>query len=110
MPRRSYKKRKVARPVPFKGAFSLLLLFLLALFLLGFFGDRGFIRGYQLYQEVSEVRQGINRLKQENRRLGEMQKQLDANPRIIERRAREDLGLVRKNELVYLFVPAAENK
>lgn len=72
---------------------------------LGFFGDRGYWRGYQIYQETQRAQLEIDRLTLENQRLAAVLRDLDTNPRLLERKAREDLGLARRDELVYLFIP-----
>lgn len=101
---RAIRKKRVKSKRRLSGLALFALCYLAALFLLGFFGDRGFIRGFQLLREKRFVENNILRLKEENRRLEQMLKEFASNPRIAERKAREDLGLVRANELVYLFV------
>ncbi len=103
------KRRKRAvytAPTWLKWMKLLCVLYLVFLFLHGFFGERGFIRGYHIHREISRVRADIERLEQDNRRMEAVIKDVESHPVVMERKAREELGLARPDELVYVFVPS----
>ncbi len=85
---------------------SLLLgLALLALLVHDVFGDHGLLAMRRTQKEVGKLREEIQQLDQENARLAEEVKALKNDPRIIERIAREEMGLARPGELVFKLPP-----
>jgi cell division protein FtsB len=83
----------------------LLALALLALLVHDVFGDHGFLAMRRTQKEVEKLREEIQQLDQENARLAEEVKALKSDPRIIERIAREEMGLARPGELVFNLPP-----
>jgi cell division protein FtsB len=75
---------------------------LIALAVGSVFGDRGLLNLVQKRREVDELREQIDSLRAENASLGGEIKALRESPRAIERLAREQLGLARPDETVFL--------
>ncbi len=69
------------------------------------FGDRGLLNLVQKRQQVDELQQEIETLRGENARLAGEVAALRSSPRAIERVAREQLGLARPDETVFLLRP-----
>src|SRR5688572_12728368 len=67
------------------------------------FGDRGFLQLVRQQQRAEELAREIEALRQENRRLAVEITALRSDPRAIERLAREELGLARAGETVFLI-------
>jgi len=84
----------------------LLALALLALLVHDVFGDHGLLAMRRTQKEVEKLREEIQQLDRENARLAEEVKALKNDPRIIERIAREEMGLARPGELVFKLPPA----
>lgn len=76
----------------------------LALALL-FWGEKSVLRIWALHQETQHTRQQVEALTVKNQRLRSQIETLRRDPRAVERIAREELGLVRADEIVYRFVP-----
>jgi cell division protein FtsB len=65
------------------------------------FGADGFLAMRRTQREIPRLRQEIEHLNTENRQLAEHVKALKSDPRIIERIAREEMGLARPGELIF---------
>ena len=76
---------------------------LIALVVGSVFGDRGFLNLVENRRHVSELRLEIESLRSENARLAGEVSALRSSPRAIERLAREQLGLARPDETVFLL-------
>ena len=76
---------------------------LLALVVGSIFGDRGLINLFQKREQVQILRQEIEALRADNARLVREIAALKQSPRAIERLAREELGLARPDETVFLI-------
>ena len=76
---------------------------LLALVVGSIFGDRGLINLFQKREQVHMLRQEIAALKADNARLVREVAALKESPRAIEQLAREELGLARPGETVFLI-------
>ena len=94
--------RVLRRRLLFAGA-GLFGLYLLIPLLLG---DMGIVHWLKLRQLRRQLLGGIESLSAQNRELGREIERLRSDPEMIERIAREQLGLVRPGELVYKFQPA----
>jgi cell division protein FtsB len=82
----------------------LLLISIMAFFTV--FGDKGLLRAYRLKKELQSIERENKKLEQENEKLREEIKRLDDktyDPKYIEMLAREELGLVKKGEIVFEF-------
>lgn len=67
------------------------------------FSDLGLVRYYALHGEYTGVQKEIRNLEAENDRLRNNVEALKTDPEVIEKLAREKLGLVREGEIVYQF-------
>jgi cell division protein FtsB len=76
---------------------------LLALVVGSIFGDRGLINLFQKREQVLTLRREIAALKADNAHLVREIAALKQSPRAIERLAREELGLARPDETVFLI-------
>jgi cell division protein FtsB len=76
---------------------------LIALLVGSVFGDRGFLNLVDKRRHVAELRAEIESLRAENTRLANEVVALRTSPRAIERLAREELGLARPDETVFLI-------
>jgi cell division protein FtsB len=87
------------------------LLALAALFLLmdDVFGAHGFVAMRRMEEGISKARKEIERLNTENRDLGEQVKALRSDPQLIEKIARDELGLVRPGEVIIRIPQAPAN-
>jgi cell division protein FtsL len=71
------------------------------------FGDRGILNMLGEREKVESLRAELDELKAENARLSAEIADLRTSPRAIERLAREQLGLARPDETVFLIREAA---
>ena len=67
------------------------------------FSNSGLYRLNELRVERAEVDEEISRLSQEIRQLRAQVKRIKEDPAAVERVARDELGLIRKTEVVYQF-------
>jgi cell division protein FtsB len=67
------------------------------------FGDRGFLQLVRQQRRAEALAREIEELRMENRRLASEIAALRSDPRAIERLAREELGLSRPGETVFLI-------
>ncbi len=96
---------KVPRePQPIAPVVTSTLLWLILALLVGngIAGDRGLIQGARTQQEVTRLADVIEHLRQENSRLARRSAQLQADPSAIETLAREELGLIRPGEQIFI--------
>jgi cell division protein FtsB len=101
-------ERRFALSVYFPGVFRKKYLFLLALFLsgvilFGVFGGRALMQIHQLKEERNRMQGANARLQEENRKLAEKVNRLKNSKEEVEKVARDELGLVKKGEIVYQF-------
>ncbi len=92
----------------FFGAIQKKYIFFLSLFvsgmlLLAVFGSRGLVQIYRLEEERNRIQMSNARLQEENRKIAEQVQRLRHNKEEVEKVAREELGLVKKGEIVYQF-------
>jgi cell division protein FtsL len=76
---------------------------LIALAMGSVFGDRGVLNLVQKRRQVEALRQEIEALRSDNLRLAAEIADLRTSPRPVERLAREQLGLARPDETVFLI-------
>jgi cell division protein FtsB len=84
---------------------TLLALTVVLLFVHDVFGRHGFIAMRQTQREIHRLRSEVARLNEENVQLADQVKALRSDPRLIERIARDELGLARPGEII-IRVPA----
>jgi cell division protein FtsL len=91
----------------------ILLLILIVLLILGiftFFGEKGIFHLIGLQKELSRIK-GINlKLDEENQNLREEINRLKNDKRYIEEIARKELGMVKENEIIYQFDTPSKEK
>ena len=80
-----------------------LTLFVSGMLLFAIFGSRGLVQIYKLKEERHLIQVKNVRLQEENRKLAEQVKKLKQGKEEVEKVAREELGLVKKGEIVYQF-------
>ena len=85
---------------------------LLILVLLGFalFGDKGILRAVQFNRQKTELQAELQRVEEINSALRQEIKSLRSDRRYIEDIARRELGMVKKDELVYQFTSQGEKE
>ena len=85
-------------------ALSLALFLILAASALNaLFGDRGLLELLKVREEVQSLDREIAMLRAENQRILEEIRSLKTSPMVVERLARENLGLVKPGEVVLLI-------
>ncbi len=84
---------------------TILALFVLALFVQDIFGAHGFLAMRRTQKEIARLRQEIQQVNAENRELAGQIKALKSDPRVIERIAREEMGLARPGEFIFKLPP-----
>ncbi|MCU0242306.1 MAG: septum formation initiator family protein [Vicinamibacteria bacterium] len=90
-----------------KAALLASVLMLIALSVGSVFGDRGILSLLGERLRLQQLAQEIESLRGENHRLAAEVEALRTNPRAIERLAREELGLARPDETVFLIPDSA---
>ncbi len=84
-----------------RNARTILAALVFALLVHDVFGAHGFLAMRRTQKEIERLRQEIQQVNQENRALAEQVKALKSDPRMIERIAREEMGLARPGELIF---------
>jgi cell division protein FtsB len=79
------------------------ILALIALIVGSLFGDRGILHLLAQRERTAALRREIQELRAQNRLLLDEIRALRSDPRAIERVAREELGLAREGETVFLL-------
>ncbi len=67
------------------------------------FGERGLLRIYELNQEQKQIDKRIAEIQHENQKIRITIDALRKDPQKIEMIARQELGLVKPNEIIYQF-------
>ncbi|HXN21854.1 MAG TPA: septum formation initiator family protein [Candidatus Dormibacteraeota bacterium] len=81
---------------------------LLLVFVHDIFGAHGFMAMRRTQKEIERVRVEIERLETENEQLAEQVHALKSDPKLIERIAREEMGLARPGEII-IKLPAKDD-
>ena len=92
---------------PFK---VVLIAILLLIFFLAYLFLSGYLNLRKVGQRLARIEEEKERLVQENKRLEEEIKALEGDPFYIEKIAREELGMVKKGEIVYEIISSEEEK
>ncbi len=80
------------------------LIFGCALLVFMIFAGRGLVQIHQLKEERERAKVTAGRLQEENKRISQQIEKMKKNtPEEVERIAREELGLVKKGEIIYKF-------
>lgn len=91
----------------------LLLLVLISLLILGtltFFGENGILHLFRLQKEFARIKDKNFKLEEENQKLKEEVKRLQSDKRYIEEIARKELGMVKEGEIIYQFDTPSKGK
>jgi cell division protein FtsL len=64
------------------------------------FGTHGFLAMQRTQSEIKKVKANLEQLSKENAALAQEVKDLNTDPRLIEKIARDDLGLARPGEII----------
>lgn len=91
----------------------LLLLVLISLLILGtltFFGENGILHLFRLQKELARIKDKNFKLEEENQKLKEEVKRLQSDKRYIEEIARKELGMVKEGEIIYQFDTPSKGK
>jgi len=102
------KRREAEHPIRSflrRRATLLMGLLLLVLLVHDVFGEHGFLAMRRAQKETEQLRQEIQQLNEDNSRLADEVKALKTDPRIIERIAREEMGLATPGELIFKLPP-----
>ncbi len=87
----------------------LLLAFFLFILVLAFvFGDRGIVEIVRTKRQIRALQQTIAALEADKARLAREIEQLRASPLALEKKARQDLWLMKANEKVVVLLPDAK--
>lgn len=84
---------------------TIFVLLLMALVAHVLFGSHGFLAMRRAQLEVEKLRQEIAQLHADNKQLAEDIQALKSDPQLIERIAREEMGLARQGELIFKLPP-----
>lgn len=79
---------------------GLLGLLLLVMIVHDIFGTHGYLAMRRTQNEIRKVQADLDHLKQENDALEQETKDLKSDPKLIEKIARDDLGLARPGEII----------
>lgn len=85
---------------------GLLGLLVLVLVVHDIFGPHGFVAMRRTQNEIAKVKANLERLNRENVELEQEVKDLKTDPRLIEKIARDDLGLAKPGEII-IKIPQA---
>ena len=79
---------------------GLLGLLMLVMIVHDVFGTHGFLAMRRTQSEITKVKADLDQLSKENAELAQEVKDLNSDPRLIEKIARDDLGLARPGEII----------
>jgi cell division protein FtsB len=99
-----FNKKKENSLIQSRGLALLLIFFLFILILAFVFGDRGIIEIVKTQKQIRTLQQTIKSLELEKQKLSKEIETLRKNPLALEKKARQDLWLMKKNEKVIVLV------
>jgi cell division protein FtsB len=99
--------RQLRKKRPYGRLLLILGLLLICYVYLG--GDYGLLKIWSQRKEIGDLERETHRLQAEQMDLKQECKQLKTDSLYIEKKAREELGMVREDERVYQFVPQADS-
>ena len=77
--------------------------FIVVVFVLAILGDKGFLTYYRLKRERDSIMAYNNELREKNKALTDEIARLKTDERYIAKVAREELGMIGENEVIYKF-------
>ena len=102
--RKSRKPTSSVTPTARRKTLQLLLLFVtLVLVINALVGERGLMETLRARRQYHELKVAIDRLRGENDRLREQARRLRSDPGTIEALARQELGLIRPGEVLFII-------
>jgi len=87
---------------------TIFILLLMALVAHVLFGEHGFLAMRRAQKEVEKLRQDIAQLNADNKQLSEEIQALKTDPQLIERIARQEMGLAKRGELIFKLPPKSK--
>lgn len=99
-----FNKKKENSLIQSRGLTLLLIFFLLILILAFVFGDRGIVEIVKTQNQIKALQQTIKNLELEKQKLSKEIELLKENPMALEKKARENLWLMKKNEKVVVLI------
>jgi len=96
------KKEKNSSSFKKKAITGVVVFFLFVLTVTSFFGKRGLIEIYRTRRKQEVLLQKIKKLEEKKVKLERDIEELRKNPKAIEKKAREKLGLVKEGEIVII--------
>jgi cell division protein FtsB len=110
-PLRRKRVAHVARPVWRRRGLHLLLGFVtLVLVIDALIGEKGLLESMRVGRQYQQLERSVEDLKRENARLRDDARHLTEDPAAIESLAREQLGLMRPGEVVFILKDVKEEK
>lgn len=107
--KRKMKKNKIEFTfVKSRGFLMLVILFVFILILTFFFGDSGIVEIIKTQNKIETLKANITGLQAEKEKLENEIKELEDDPLALEKKAREKLWLMKKNEKVIVIVKQPE--
>lgn len=103
-------KKKKSKFLKSKGFLMLIAIFIFILILTFFFGDSGIIEIIKTQRKIEDLRETVKSLELEKERLIKEIRELKKNPLALEKKAREKLWLMKKNEKVVVIVKDKKEK
>ena len=79
---------------------TLLILVAVVLVVDNIFGTHGYVTLQRRQKEIAALQKQLQQLNEENRQLGEQVRALKSDPQLIEKIARDELGLARPGEVI----------
>lgn len=105
------KKSKTEETFPkSRGLVILVLTLLLILVLTFFFGDSGVFEILRSQDKITELKSDIEKLEKKKKLLKQEIEELEKNPLALEKKAREKLWLMKKNEKVIILMKDKKDK
>jgi cell division protein FtsB len=86
-----------------KGLAIILIGLILLVWYFALFGEKGVIKIIRLRRERDRIIVDVSRMQEENKRLQEEIRRLREDSRYLESVARRDLGLIKENEILFIF-------
>jgi len=104
-PLRGRRRQPAPAPSPFRGRIiNYVLVFVTVVLVVdALVGDKGFLETIRARRQYAEVSNSLEALRQQNERLRETIRRLNEDPTAIESLAREELGLIRPGEVVFVL-------
>ena len=100
------KKKKKKNRIAYNQIFAIWSFFIFLLLSLIFIkSDKGYLHFRSLRNNYTQLKEQNGNIEKENKRLLTEIKNLKENPEYIERLAREELGLAKKDEIVFQITP-----